>query len=66
MTDFEECIDELIMGLEIGLGTDDAHWSSIEKSVRLLRFLKHNLNELEGFNCQGMEALLLEAIHKEE
>lgn len=58
MKTYEETIDEIIEGIEIGLGVDDCHWSSIEKAVKLLKFLRDDILELEGFTEKGMEDII--------
>jgi len=63
MKTFEEQIDDLIEGIKIGYGSGDTHWSSIDKTVRLLEFLRNDLMELENFTEQGMEDLILKAIN---
>lgn len=40
MSNFDEQIDEVIEGLRVSLGTDEAYWAPIESSIRVLESLK--------------------------
>lgn len=62
MSKFEESIDTLIEGIKIGYGSDDTHWSSIEKVEKLLKYLRDETINLEFTSESNIHALLHEVI----
>lgn len=58
----ETTVEDVIDGLRIGLGSDDAHWSSIESAIRVLELVNELRNNIVGLSDADFEAMVTEAI----
>lgn len=65
MSNFKETIDDTIEGLRIGMVSNEAHWGSIEGSIRVLEFVRDLGPNLVGLDQDDFEGLVLKAIKGE-
>lgn len=57
-----ERLDEVITGIELGLGMDDCYWSAIEEAVRVLKVVKGLQGNIVGLSDEDFESMILKAI----
>ena len=58
----EDKINDIISGLEIGLGLDGASWSSIESAVKILKYVRDLGPDLVGLSEDDFHGALLKVI----